>query len=51
MAKTVGHASKLGLVSILEANGLTCHLIFGGQDHGQICATSLGFLCDDNHFI
>ncbi len=52
MAKTVSHASKpSGLVSMLEANGSTCHLIFGGQDHGQICVTNLGFLCDDNHFI
>jgi hypothetical protein len=52
VAKMVDHASKsLGLVSKSKANGPTCHLVFGGQDHGQICASNLRFLRDNNHFI
>jgi hypothetical protein len=52
MAKMIGHASKpSGLVSKSTTNGSTCHPIFGGQDHGQICVVSPGFLCDDKCFI
>ncbi len=52
MAKIIGHASKPpGPVSKSTTNGSTCHPIFGGQDHGQICVASLGFLCDDKCFI